>query len=217
MIKIFFALLIIFYLNACSFKTAPNEWQIKSTTAFNSYSQNYLKANDVLAKNDLKRAIKHAKQSADLSQLGKIYLGECAFKISAGAKNECTKFKKISALIHDKTLNAYYSFITLTIKPEQIDELPQRYRTFASFLIQKNFQKANSELFEIEGVTSSLLCAALMKEHLKATSRKKILKLSSFYGYKRVVLFWLHESKKYVKDKHELEKIEAKISILSSN
>ena len=216
MIKIFFALLSILYINACSFKAVPNEWQIKSTTAFNSYSQNFLKANDVLANNDLTRAIKHAKQSANLSQLGKIYLGECALNISAGAKNECNEFKKLSTLLNDKTLNAYYSFITLTIKPEQIDQLPKRYRTFASFLIQKNFQKANQELFEIEEISSSLLCASLIKEHLESTSRKKILKLSSFYGYKKIVLFWLNESKKYEKDKSERQKIEAKISILSS-
>ena len=216
MIKILFALLTIFFIDACSFKTAPNEWQIKSTNAFNSYSQNFLKANNLLAKNDLKRAIEHAKQSADLTQLGKIYLGKCALNISAGIKDECSEFKNISSLLHDKMLEAYYSFITLSIKPEQIEQLPKRYRTFANFLIEKKFIEANKELFEIEEISSSLLCASLIKEHLEPTSRKKILKLSSFYGYKKVVLFWLNESKKYEKDKREKQKIETKISILSS-
>jgi len=214
MIKIFFALLTIF-ITACSFKTVPNQWQIKSTTAFNSYSQNFLKANDILANNDLKRAIRHAKQSADLTQLGKIYLGKCALNISAGIKDECSEFNNISSLIHDKTLDAYLSFITLTIKQEQIEQLPKRYKVFANLLIEKNFQKANKELFKIKEVSSSLLCASLIKENLESTSRKKILKLSSFYGYKKIVLFWLHESKKYAKDKKEREKIEAKISVLT--
>ena len=216
MIKIFLALLSILYISACSFKTPPDEWQRKSTTAFNSYSQNFLKANNILADNDLKKAIKHAKQSANLLQLGKIYLGECALNISAGASHECNSFREISSLTNDKTLDAYYSFITLTIKEKQINQLPKRYREFATFLIQKNFKKANREIFEIKEVSSSLLCASLIKEHLTSDSRKKILKLSSFYGYKKIVLFWLNELKKHEKDKSELQKIETKISILSS-
>lgn len=214
MIKIFTALLSMLYISACSFKTPADEWQIKSTTAFNSYSQNFLTANDILANHDLKRAIKHAKQSANLSQLGKIYLGECALNISTGAQHKCKAFKKISSLINDKKLDAYYNFITLSIKPAQVAQLPKRYKTFANFLIQKNFKKANKELFEIKKASSSLLCASLIKEHLESATRKKILKLSSFYGYKKIVLFWLNESKKYEKDKIEIQKIEAKISIL---
>jgi len=217
MMKIVFSLLTLLFINACSFKTAPNEWQIKSTKAFNTYSQNFLKANNLLAKNDLKRAIKHAKQSADLTQLAKIYLGECALNISAGAKTECHTFQEISSLLHDKTLDAYYSLITLTIQAEQIEQLPKRYRKFANFLIQKNFQKANKEIFKIEEVSSSLLCAALIKEHLDTTSREKLLNLSSFYGYKKIVLFWLNESKKQEKESSERQKIEKKISILTIN
>jgi hypothetical protein len=84
-------LLFIFLLqfNGCSFKTPQNKWQFKSVNAFSAYTKNFLSAKDTLAKDDLKRAVNHAKQSANLSQLARIYLGECALNISVGLKDNC--------------------------------------------------------------------------------------------------------------------------------
>ena len=82
--------------SACSFKSPPNQWQFKSTAAFDSYTKNFLSSNDALAKNDLSRAIKHAKQSADLKMLARVYLGECALNISVGIDDNCKDYLNIS-------------------------------------------------------------------------------------------------------------------------
>lgn len=119
MIKItllLFSLLI----SGCSFKTPVNEWQYKSSSAFNMYTKDFLTGDETLAKNDLSRAIMHAKKSADLSQLARIYLGECALNISVGVQESCDKYRSISHLVNDDSLDAYYHLIQLSIKKEQI-------------------------------------------------------------------------------------------------
>jgi len=214
--KIFIISVMLIFVSGCSFKTPANEWQHKSATAFSSYSQNFLSANDTLAKNDLHRAVEHAKKSANLTQLAKIYLGECALNISAGVKDECSNYRDIADLVNAKELNAYYNFINLSFNASKIESLPSNYKNFATALLKKDFKTANSEIFKIERTSSYLLCAALIKDNLTTKSREKIIKKASFHGYKKVVLFWLVESKKYIKNQKELEKINKKISILTS-
>lgn len=215
--KITFLLLTLLLFNACSLKTPKNDWQRKSTHAFNSYTKNFLSANDALAYNDLSRAIKHAKQSADLTQLAKIYLGECALNISSGSDDICKKYTDISNLLDNKNLDSYYSLITRSIKEEQIKFLPSHYKNFASTLVKKDFKAANVVIQNIEKTSSSFLCASLIKEELFLATREKIIKSASYSGYKKIILFWLEESKKTTKDKNKLDNLNQKISILNSN
>ena len=130
MIKYNFSFMLLLFLTACSFKTPINEWQYNSTNAFSSYTKNFLSSNDILAQSDLSRAIEHAKKSANLTQLGKIYLGKCALDISVGINKECKKYLEISEVINNQKLDAYYAFISLEIKKSSIEYLPQRYQEF---------------------------------------------------------------------------------------
>jgi len=216
MIKISFLLLLII-LSGCSLKTPPNEWQYKSSGAFSRYTQDFLTGNETLAKNDLARAIKHAKKSADLTQLAKIYLGECALNISVGIDDACKNYANISDLVDDDMLHAYYDFIRLSLKKEQIPYLPKEYHSFAKSLIKKDFKSANEDIFNMPKATSSLLCASLIKENIDLRSREKIVNLASYHGYKKAVLFWLHESIKKSTDREERKKMRKKISILQSD
>ncbi len=216
MIKITLTLFILLILSACSLKTPQNNWQIKSTNAFSSYTQNFLSAHDALAKNDLSRAIKHAKQSANLSQLAKIYLGECALNISAGINDACTKYSKISDLIDDEGLDSYYKLLTHSIEEKHIHFLPNQYKQFTESLIKKDFTKANKEIQSIDKLTSALLCASLIKEKTTQETREKLIESASFSGYKRSVLFWLAESKKTASSPAEIQSLDRKISILTS-
>ena len=216
MIKIsFFLFLIIF--SGCSLKTPPNEWQYKSSTAFSMYTQDFLTDDETLAKNDLARAVKHAKKSADFTQLAKIYLGECALNISVGINDDCKNYTNISDLVNNDLLHAYYDFIHLSIKKEQVKYLPKDYHSFAYKLIKKDFKSAKEAIFNMPKATSSFLCASLMKEKLDPNSRKKIIHLASYNGYKKVVLFWLHESIKNNYNQEDIQKIRKKVSILQSN
>ena len=216
MIKISFFLFFILF-SGCSLKTPPNEWQYKSATAFNSYTQDFLADNETLAKNDLARAIKHAKKSADLTQLAKIYLGKCALNISVGINDNCKEYANISDLVNDNMLNAYYNFIHLSLKKEQIKYLPKNYHSFAKNLMKKDFKNANEAIFNMPKATSSFLCASLIKDNITPGSRQKILNLASYYGYKKLVLFWLRESIKRSANQDKIKKLRKKIFILQSN
>ena len=217
MIRLTLVLIALLVFNACSLKTPENDWQRKSTSAFSSYTKNFLSGNDALAQNDLSRAIQHAKQSADLTQLAKIYLGECALNISSGTNDTCKKYIHISNLLEDKKLDAYYSLLTRSINKQQINLLPPQYQSFASNILKKDFTAANIAIQKMQKASSAFLCAALIKDKLDSNTRKHILDSASLNGYKKLVLFWLKEEKNFTTDESHLEKLQKKISILKSD
>ena len=202
---------------SCSIKTPKNEWQYKSANAFSSYTKNFLSDNNALAQNDLQRAIKHAKQSADLTQLAKVYLGECALHISVGEDTKCHRYKNISELLDNKELDAYYDFITLAFKKNTIGNLPQHYKKFAIHLKNSEYTKANENIFAMSKESSSLLAGALIKNHIDEKTRNHLIQTASFHGYKKAVLFYLHEKSKTLQNEKSIQDIEKKIAILRSH
>ncbi len=213
-IIIYFSLSLLFV--GCSFKTPPNQWLYNSTNAFEAYKQDFLSSNDSAAKNDLTRAIKHAKVSSDLRTLSRIYLGECALHISVGEEDECKKFKDIKDLVNDEFLNAYYSFITYQLKKEQIPLLPQIYQDFVEHVENLEYKEASDDILKMDEVTSQLLAASLLRENLNNELREKMIEVASFHGYKKAVIFWLVEAKNNTLDKNKKAEISKKISILKS-
>lgn len=208
MIKFLPMLITFFIFTACSlpdFKTHPNAWQHKSASAFNSYTKNFLRANDAIAKSDLKRAIAHAKHSADLTSLARIYLGECALHVSVGIKDTCQKYNEISNLINSKELEAYKNFITKSINKSQINLLPKHYQNYTQ-----------KDILSMPKITSKLLSATLIKDKLHVYIVKQLIKDSSYYGYKKAVIFWLKELKTKTLDIKQKKRIDKKISILNS-
>jgi len=217
MSKIYLYLITAILFSACSLEPIPNLWKYKSANAFNSYTNNYLRSNDILAKNDLKTAIKHAKMGSDLTALSRIYLGVCALNISIGEEQECNNYKNISDVANSNELDAYYSLITSNIQKEQINLLPKKYQNFAVNLYNKNFLKANDDILNMKKATSQLLAAALIKDKVTKETRDTIIDVASFNGYKKAVIFWLGEAREATNDKHEKQKISKKISILESD
>lgn len=214
--KLFLYSLILLLFSACSFETPPNEWQFKSIDAFDSYQKNFLSSNDLLAKNDLNRAIKHAKSSDDLTTLARIYLGECALNKSVGVSDKCDNYEKISSLIKDEALNSYFLFINLKGSSESLKSVPKQYQNISYYLKENDYKSANDMLKEIKEPTSMFLCGALLGEHIDAKSIDKIIDIASFYGYKKAVLYWLNIKKDRTIDQIEKEKIAQKISVLGS-
>jgi hypothetical protein len=208
-------LLISFLFLGCSFKETPNKWEYESAAAFDSYKKNFLKQKDSLAKNDLQRAIEHAKSGSDFNNLATIYLGECALHISVGIEEKCQNYLDIKDLTTDKSLEAYYNFITATLTKEQIPLLPVIYQNYVWHVRYMEYPKAQQDIATMTKMSSKFLAAALMKENLDTKMRERMIELASYYGYKRVVLFWLEESKKWTKNKKELELLDRKISILN--
>ncbi|MDD5157963.1 hypothetical protein [Sulfurimonas sp.] len=214
--KLFLYLVVLFLFFACSFDTPPNEWQFKSINAFDSYQKNFLSSNDTLAKNDLSRAIKHAKSSDDLTTLARIYLGECALNISVGISDKCENYEKISSLIKDETLNSYFLFINKQSSDDSLKLLPKQYKNFSRYLKEQDYKKANETLREIKEATSMFLCTAILEDSADDESIDKVISTASLYGYKKVVIYWLNIKKNRTFDSIQKEKIARKISILGS-
>ena len=215
MIKITISLLSLLILGGCSFKASPNQWQYKSSNAFSSYSKNFLSAKDILAKNDYKRAVAHAKVSANLTPLAKIYLGECALNISVGLKDSCLKYQDIRPTLKSKSLEAYYNLLSLTIEPHSLHSLPSQYQDFAKNLLNTNYDKANQDLRSIEKTTSKMLAGALLKEHIQEKSIRDIIKDASLHGYKKGVLYWLKRLEDVSHDRDEIAIIKKKIEVIN--
>jgi len=215
MIKIALLISILSLFNACSFKTPVNQWQYKSTNAFSSYTTNFLSSKDILAKNDLQRALKHAKVTADLSTLAKIYLGECALNISVGIEDKCLKYQNIHPTLKSKSLEAYYNLLTLTIGPQTIESLPAHYQDFATHLLNTEYTKANQDVINIEKATSKILAGALLQEAIEEKTIRNVIKVSSLHGYKKSVLYWLKRLQHITKDTKEVAIINKKIAVLN--
>lgn len=185
-------MLIVLFISACSFQTPPNQWQHQSAAAFNAYVRDFMHGDDLLAKNDLQRAIKHAKKSADLSTLAKIYLGKCALNISVGIEDSCKEYQEIASLVDDETLSQYYGIITKTsaLHPDTI--------------------------LDTDKATSVLLNGALKKKHLTRPQREHLLEVASYNGYKRAALFWLEQSKLHASTDAEKKFYQHKIDVMQS-
>ncbi|EQB39272.1 hypothetical protein M947_07325 [Sulfurimonas hongkongensis] len=213
MIKILLLFLTLLLFNACSFKSPPNDWQYKSVSAFESYTKNFLGANDAMAKDDLMRAINHAKQGADLKALSRIYLAKCALNIIVGVKDECKEFQDISILQKDASSDAYFAFIQQK-NDYDINELDASYQNFAARLKAQEYKEANKAIMKISKPTSKLLAAALIRDKLTSKTRDEIIKTASFNGYKKSSLFWLNEKVNHTKDINEKERLIKKIEAL---
>ncbi len=214
--KFFFYVSIILFFNSCSINIPPNEWHYKSVYSYNSYTKNFLSQNDLLADSDLKTAISYAKQSADLTTLAKIYLGKCALNISVGIDDKCIEFTNISTITNDSALDSYYNFITKQNNKVITQDLDPKYQEFFDNVIKNEYSKAQKVIFTMQKPISKLLCASIIKENLTSKSRKKLIDISSYNGYKKSVLFWLEQSKIYEKNNEKKALIEKKISILKS-
>lgn len=217
MIKTIIYLVTILLFSACSLEPIPDLWKYKSANAFNSYTKNFFRSNEVLAKNDLKTAIEYAKVGADLTALSRIYLGVCALEISVGNKQACSNYKNIADVVNSDALDAYYGLIISDLQKEQITLLPKKYQNFALHSYTLDYEKANDDILEMKVVTSQLLAASLIKEKVTSKVRNKMIETASFHGYKKAVIFWLNEAKKATDDKYEKERLSKKISILKSN
>jgi len=212
MMKYLFVMVFLFF-SGCSFKPSINQWQYKSALAFNNYKKNFLSYKDILAKDDLKKAISYAKNGADIDMLSSIYLGKCALNISIGIKDKCNEYNNIKDLVESKSQESYYAFIQKDFNNIDIENLDERYRDFAKYLSQKDYKKANEEIKNLKEPTSKLLAISLLGDKVSKQNLKEAIDLTSFYGYKKGVIYLLGRYKTKV-DLKTKDKIDKKIQIL---
>lgn len=209
-------LLLFFLFQGCSFKTPANQWEYNSASAFDSYAKNFLTNNDDIAEDDLNRAIKYAKQSANLEQLSRIYLGVCALNISVGKKDDCKKYKKIEDLVPSLELKAYFLMLQNSLQKEDISNIPNQYQDFSEYKYLKKYDLSFESIKDIEQPSSKFIAASMIKNKMNKSEIKHIINEASFYGFKKVVLFWLDYLKQIEENKIEKDKIEKKLYILNN-
>lgn len=202
-------------LSACSFTTPKNDWQINSINAYESYKKYYLKGEDNLANTDMKRAVKYAKQSADLNTLARIYLSECALHVSVLEDDDCKKYKELDDLVTSDELRSYSLFLQNKITKDDIKNLPSRYQDFSEYVQKKEYKNAQKELEKMDDIVSKMVAASLIREYLDPKSIKNIIDEASFYGYKKAVINWMKFYETKVTDSTERDLINKKLKILN--
>lgn len=212
----FLTLLFSLLFQSCSLKTPENKWQYNSASAFSSFTNNFLSNNNDIAKEDLNNAIKYAKQSANLEQLASIYLGACALNISVGDKDECKEYQEIQSLVPSLPLKSYFFMLQNTLQEKDIKYLPLQYQEASKYNFLKEYDLVFESIKNIEQVSSKFIIASLIKNEMKEDEVIYLIKEASFYGYKKLVLFYLDYLLSLEDDKIKKEEIEKKIYILKN-
>lgn len=215
-LKICFILFTAVFFSACSFKQEPNQWQYKSANSFKSYTGNFLKGDYLSAKGDIQAAKEYAKQGADLNRLARIYLGVCALNIAVGENDKCSEYDQMKELVNSSGLDAYYHMLQNSIKEKQIRHLPEKYRSFALLSFNKKYIEAFEAVKSMDNVTSKFIASALIKNELNKEQIEYLIQRASFYGYKKLIIFWLEQLKNKESNIYQKEKIIKKIKILKS-
>ena len=208
------ALVISFFIAGCSFSTKPNLWEQKSATSFESYKKQRLLGNDALAQEDLHRAIEHAKQSADLKPLGRVYVGACALDIAFGKRSTCKRYKEIADVVDCGYIENYYRFIQKDFSHVNISQLPQIYQDFARAMQEGDYTKANEAIKKIDVPSSKLLAIALLGDRVWVENIRGALDLFSHYGYKAGVVYLLKKYEAKLDDPVKKQRIKKKLEIL---
>lgn len=198
----------------CSFKSEQNQWEYNSSSAFNSYTKYFLIDEKELAKSDLQRAVKYAKQSADLEQLARVYLGVCALSISVGEDTGCNKYIEIQEFVSSKKLDVYFSMLVKKEEEKQIKLLPKQYQKFVKYKFLNKYDLAFEKIKFMEQSTSQFIAASLIKDEINKLQVDFLIKKASFLGYKKIVLFWLNHKYNLESNLEKKERIARKIKIL---
>jgi hypothetical protein len=207
-------MIVLIVLTGCSSKTPPNSWEYKSSHFFSTYTQHLLRGEATSARVALKKSIHYAKQSADLKQLARIYLGRCALHISMGGNGPCKQYEQIQELVHSKELQAYDRMLQHRIVKEEIPYLPKQYQRVMYLKLTGQKDQLFETIRTIPQITSRFITAHLMQEELSAKQINYLIKTASFYGYKLWVIHWLKRLKAIESSLVEKEKIEKKIKLL---
>ena len=216
---IVFVMLGLVLLNACSLQKAPANWQSKSTNAFASYVNQFLSGHDLSAQSHLKRAIAHAKNSADLEPLARIYLGKCGLNIAVGLKDNCDEYVDVSETITNPPLQAYYHLLQKKLRAHDVKNLPNKYREFAKSALlateDKRSEGVNQAIPKMDNITAKLIASALVRDDLTEANIKAMVSLASSKGYKKAVIFWLNIQFEHSNDSEIKAILKKKIEILS--
>lgn len=179
-------------LSGCAGAPPKNVWQQQAISAFNGYKTYYLEGKTALAQHDLHYARALAKQGTDLETLARLELAHCAVQISVLESTPCEGYHTLTTLYQHAELNAYFRFLQQKTQRLDISLLPSQYRPFATQQLDgMTSDKLEQTISKINSLESRLIAAALMRDQLSADFVRKLIKQTSFHGYKRASLQWM--------------------------
>ena len=180
------------------------------------YKQDYLQDNTAKAEDHFSKAVKEAEENNNYNALGVLYLSECGLNNSLGIKDECSKYVNIKDKINNPDYDAFMDLIHQKITKDQVALLCKNYRPFVNAMLDKDYKQANIEVLKIEPLTSQLVSAYLIKDHLEIQTIKDIINNNYYFSYNKAVLYWMNELQNRTTDVKEKEEIIRKINILEN-
>jgi uncharacterized protein YfeS len=213
--KTFILIGFVLIFSGCSFKTEQKEmWKQNASSSFDSYANYYLKGEMELASVSLQRAISSAKNSVDLIPLSKIYLGTCALHVAVLKEDKCLEYSSIREMLSEEdTSEDYYNMLQKNFHEVKVENLPLQYIDFVKEIKKEEYKSAFHSIKNMSKISSKLVAAALMREHLNEKEINYIIEEASLSGYKKAVIGWLQFLKEK-SDDAEKQKIQKMLDIL---
>ncbi|WP_304545073.1 hypothetical protein [Sulfurimonas microaerophilic] len=198
MIKTFLIVSLLLF-TSCSMEPAPNSWEYKSSSYFESYKKNFLCDKEILAQADLQSARSFAKRGGDVTQLASIELGKCALNIAVGINDKCAEYQEMEELVSCPRIKNYYKMLQKEWGDIDLEMIPAKYKEFVAVMQKGDLTQANKIVQKIDDPVSKLLAAALLGDEVSKETLSGSIETMSFYGYKKGIVFLL----KKLRDKTE--------------
>lgn len=204
-------------LSGCMGAPPKNVWQQQAISAFNGYKIYYLEDKIGLAQHDLQLARTLTKQGTDLKTLARLELARCAVQIGVLEATRCEDYQILATLHQHAELDAYFRFLQTNTQHQDIALLPSQYRPFATQQLDgMSSDKLEQTISKISSLESRLIAAALMRNQLSADFVRKLIKQTSFHGYKRASLQWMQHLSKITPSTDEANRLQQMILLMKT-
>lgn len=179
-------LLLLSVLAACGNKPRQPEWLINADAAQDRFERAYLSGRDRVATTEFTRFRSEVARTAQAPLVARAELTRCAVQVASLDFQPCTGFEPLRRYASDAE-RAYADFLAGTIAPEQVKELPERYRAIAGGATGAGAVKA------LQDPLSRLVSAGVLLRTNKADPEvlDVATETASEQGWRRAVLAWL--------------------------
>ena len=112
-------------------------------------------------------------------------------------------------------MHSYYLFLQNKLGPDEIKNLPPKYRAFATYKLKSDYDNANKEIDKMDTIVSKMISASLIKEHLDVDTVRAIIDDTSYYGYKKAAINWMKFYSTILENTKEKDVVHKKLKILN--
>lgn len=199
----------------CTAKRPDDAWRYNTATAYKYAEQYFLEGKDSLAVSEFREAEKHAKQSADVIPLARLYLSICALNKAVLLDNGCASYLEVAPYADEPELYSYHALLTGTLENDQLRYLPERYRAFAGALLKQESASIRRLIGQMQPLSSKMIAASLAREHIDDAIMESIIQEASHFGYKRALIAWMTLLASTTADRERAEQLLNRLQIMT--